>query len=119
MLQVLGDAGRDKQRHKLAQVKCCHCGLIKIMRTSDLTKVKSCGCLKAARYKEMIRQRNKKPIKLLGESVFSEYDNSTMTPLQICQAVMAKGLFVSSVKPKRLRSTLTTSDKSTDSARDV
>ena len=49
-LHVLGEAGRDRQRHVLWRCECL-CGGEKVARGSDIKagKVKSCGCLRERR----------------------------------------------------------------------
>ena len=116
-VEVLGDAGKDAQRHRLVSIACSRCGVgtewrpeQKVMRLSDLirkcSKHKttgkrigpplSCGCLQREAQIKYLRSRRRSPSAPSATnwnwpSFWRQFDDSTLPPLLLCRKVIREG----------------------------
>ena len=83
---ILGDAGRDSQRHKLVKIRCGHCGQEAVMRADKVARNQSCGCVQRENWKRLVAiSRSHKGIK---RNFWSKWDDSTEGPSMIVAQAM-------------------------------
>jgi hypothetical protein len=113
-VEVLGDAGKDAQRHRLVSIACSRCGVgtewrpdQKTMRLSDLVRrcgknrvtgkrigpPLSCGCLQREAQVKYLRSRKRspRPTERHWTSFWTQFDDSTLPPLLLCWRVIREG----------------------------